>query len=88
MAYVPANMAKIGTSGLGSLFVYKDDDATAGQLKATIIAANFFADKRIMGQIQVGDTIIVHAKDASTLVKVSAKDMSAFTIAVTQFSLA
>lgn len=87
MAFVPKNMAKGVTTGLGSVFVYKDDDATEGQLKATIIAANFFADKRIIGQVKVGDTIIIHAKDASTIVKIAAVDVAAATISVTQFVL-
>ena len=86
MAYVPKLMVKLAT-GAVSLFAYNDSDASTGQLKATIIAANFFADKRIMGQIQVNDIILVNAKDASTLVKVSAKDIVANTIAVTQFNL-
>ena len=87
MAYVPKFMVKLATGDV-SLFCYNDADASTGQLKATIIAANFFADKRIMGQIKVNDVIIINAKDASTIVKVSAKDMAANTIAVTQFSLA
>lgn len=87
MAFVAKNMTKVAT-GAVSMFVYDDADASTGQLKATIIAANFFADKRIIGQIKVGDIVIVNAKDASTIVKVSARDVAANTIAVTQFNLA
>lgn len=85
MAYVADNMVKVAT-GDHSIFIYKDDDSSKGQLFATIKAANFFANKRIIGQIKAGDIIFVMAKDYASILKVSAVSVSASTVSTVEFA--